>query len=332
MVTTRFIRDNVLWREILACACKPDRKLAAVAYMATKSASLLPLQRGDRLVVDMSLDTVKRGSTDPREIRKLMQRGVEVFTRGSLHAKFIIAGKALIAGSANISPNSQNNLDEAGIITTEPVAVARAREFFDGLCTEPVRPEYLKRCIKEYRPPQFSGSATSEKRRRGPGRVVEAKLWFLGGLTELILSEADQKSMEKVEARAAKKLKNRARTCVTWVRYGGRRPKFMDQIRDGDWVVECTTDGGPRYVTAPAQVLRQDSWVSSKGARYETLMLEAPNSGETLPLSEFRKKVRRFEPALDQKNPRTRAIENDEHADHILQLWTQAGRISKLRR
>ncbi len=66
MVTTRFIRDDVLWREILACAGKPDRKLAAVAYMATESASLLPLQRGERLVVDMSLDTVKRGSTDPR--------------------------------------------------------------------------------------------------------------------------------------------------------------------------------------------------------------------------------------------------------------------------
>jgi hypothetical protein len=75
MVTTRFIRDDVLWREILACAGKPDRKLAAVAYMATESASLLPLQRGERLVVDMSLDTVKRGSTDPREIREFMQRG-----------------------------------------------------------------------------------------------------------------------------------------------------------------------------------------------------------------------------------------------------------------
>jgi hypothetical protein len=331
MVTTRFIRDEVLWREILACVRKPDRKLAAVAYMATKSASLLPLQRRDRLVVDMSLDTVKRGSTDPREIRKLMQRGVEVFTRGSLHAKFIIAGKTLIAGSANVSPNSQKNLDEAGIITTEPVAVARAREFFDGLCTEPVRPEYLKRCIREYRPPQFNGSPSSVKRYQGLGRVRQAKLWFLGGLTELILSEADQESMEKVEARAAKKLKNQERTSVTWVRYGARRPKFMDHIRDGDWVIECTTDGGPRYVTTPAQVLRQDSWVSSRGARYEMLMLETPNAGETMPLSEFRKKVRRFAPALDQKNPRTRAIENDAHADHILRLWTQGGGVSKSR-
>lgn len=330
MGTTRFVGNDALWREIQACVGKPGQKLAAIAYMASKSATLLPLQRGDRLVVDMSLDTVRKGSTDPREIRKLIKRGVVIFTRDRLHAKFIIAGKTLIASSANVSPNSQDKLDEAGIVTTDPVAVARARDFFERLCTTPVRAEYLKRCKKEYRPPQFNGDANPRKRRKGQGRIVQAKLWFLGGLSEITLSEIDQRTMEKVEARAKKKLKNPEKTSVTWVRYPRRR-KFMDQIRDGDWVVECSTDGGPRWATAPAQVLGQDKWTSSNGWQYEVLMLETPDAGETLSLSKFREKVRRFEPALDKKSPRTRAIENDEHADRILRLWTPSGKIAKQR-
>lgn len=331
MRTTRFVGNDALWREILACVGKPGKKLVAVAYMGTHGASLLSLQRGDRLVVDMSLATVKQGATNPREVRKLITRGVEVFTRGSLHAKFVIAGKTLIAGSANVSSNSQNGLDEAGIITTDPVAVARARDFFDRLCTEPVRPEYLKLCIKEYTRPKFNGEANPKKWHRGQGRIVQAKLWFLGGLSELSLSETDQRSMDKVETRAAKKRKNPDKTFVRWVRYW-RRPKFMDQIRKGDWVVECSTDGGPRYVTAPAQVLAQDSWVSSRGTQYEMLMLEASNADESVPLSKFRTRVKRFEPALDCESPRTRAIENEDHADQILRLWTPAGRLSKVKR
>jgi hypothetical protein len=327
---TRFLGNDVLWGEILACVARPGKKLVAVAYLGTNGADLLPLGKGDRLVVDMSLRTVRQSGTDPREIRKLVRRGVEVFTRGRLHAKFIIADKTLIASSANVSSNSQNGLDEAGIITTEPMAVKRAKDFFERLCTEPVRSKYLEQCIKEYRPPQSNGGANTKGRRKGPGRVVQAKLWFLGGLRNLSLSEADLKSIEKIETRAEKKLKNPEKTSVTWVRYWGRR-KFMGHIRKGDWVVECMKDGGPRYVTAPAQVLGQEEWVSSKGTSYSLLLLETPDAGEDLWLSDFRKKVKRFAPALDKESPRTQAIENDEHADHILRLWTPSGRISKQR-
>jgi hypothetical protein len=332
MGMTRFAANDVLWREILACVAKPGKKLVAVAYVGTKGASLLPLQRGDRLVVDMSLDTVRRGATDPREIDKLRKRGVLVFTRRRLHAKFIIAGKTMIASSANVSSNSRDRLDEVGIITTEPVAVARAKDFFDRLCTTLVRPRYLRRCIEEYNPPPKGKTAeTVEKGSERQGRVVEATLWFLGGITNLDHLGADQRAIEKVETRAEKKLKHPEKTCVTWVRYP-RRPKFMDHIRDGDWVVECSRDGKQRYVTPPAQVLDQDSYTSPKGWRYEMLMLEAPDVDEKLPLSKFRQRVKRIEPALDRESPRTRAIENDEHADQILRLWTPAGRVAKLRR
>ncbi len=44
----------------------------------------------------MSPATVKAGATDPREVEKLIDRGVEVFTRSNLHAKVVVADKVLI--------------------------------------------------------------------------------------------------------------------------------------------------------------------------------------------------------------------------------------------
>jgi hypothetical protein len=301
--------------------------MVAVAYIGTKGAGLLPLQPRDRLVVDMSLAAVKTGATNPHEIKKFQDSGVEVFTRDHLHAKFVISRKTLIASSANVSSNSQNTLDEAGIITTDPVAIARATDFFEQLCTTPVRNEYLKKCIEEYRPPQPNGSS-NKKGHKKPGRVRQAKLWFVGGLRLFELPEEDKQRMEKIENKAEEKLKRPGKTSVSWVRYA-RRPKFMDQIRDGDWVVECINDGGHRRVGAPAQVLGQDKLKSSKGRQFDLLMLETPDAGEAFTISAFRRRVKRFEPALDKGSPRTRAIENDDHADRILRLWTASGRISK---
>ena len=150
---TRFAYNDDLWREIKARVAKGKRVRAAFAYLGKGGAKLLALKKGDSLVVDMSLGAVRQGVTDPREIRRLMGRGVRVFSRGSLHAKFAVVDKTLIAGSANVSRNSNEILDEAGVITTDPAALRRAKDFFDQLCTEPVGKQYLKTCIAEYRPP-----------------------------------------------------------------------------------------------------------------------------------------------------------------------------------
>jgi phosphatidylserine/phosphatidylglycerophosphate/cardiolipin synthase-like enzyme len=60
-----------------------------------------------------------------------------VFSRSSLHAKLIVADNLVIAGSANVSKNSQDNLDEPGIVTTDPYVIRHALTFFDLLYTEP---------------------------------------------------------------------------------------------------------------------------------------------------------------------------------------------------
>ena len=184
---TTFLSNETLWQILPATVKAARRGDAAVAYFGRGGARLLPLRRGDRLIVDMSLPTVRAGATDPREVATLIRRGVQAFSRRNLHAKIVVTEKLLIAGSANVSRNSQRVLDEAAIMTTERSAIRRAREFIDRLCTEPVRPEYLMKCKQFYKPPRFD-----RKRSRGvPGqrRATHTKLWVVN-LQEVLASSA----------------------------------------------------------------------------------------------------------------------------------------------
>jgi phosphatidylserine/phosphatidylglycerophosphate/cardiolipin synthase-like enzyme len=202
---TRFVSNDELWRELQTRVSNGKRVRAAIAYFGGRGAKLLPLKKGDSIVVDLSLGAVRQGITNPHELRTLAGRGVKVFSRGSLHAKFLLIDKTLIASSANASRNSKEVLDEAGIITTDPAAVRRATVFFDKLCTEPVGPEYLKTCIAEYRPPKFKPAIERRQpRSKGSRRVVEAKLWFIGGLVVLNLTDDARESIERLEHRYEK--------------------------------------------------------------------------------------------------------------------------------
>src|SRR6266566_5676555 len=163
--SSRFVANGELWTALREHVRKASGVHAAVAYFGRNGAKLLPLKRGDIIVADVSLGAVRQGVTDPRELKILMQRGVTIFSRPTLHAKFIIANRTLIASSANVSRNSRDTLDEAGIITTDPAAVRRAADFFEKLCTQPVGKKYLDRCIAEYRPPRFKAAIEKPIRR-----------------------------------------------------------------------------------------------------------------------------------------------------------------------
>src|SRR5579885_3035337 len=248
---TRFLFNQELWREIQKQVDAGRRVRAAIAYFGSDGAKLLPLKKGDSLVVDLTMGAVRQGVTNPSEIRTLVRRGVNVFSRGSLHAKLLLVDKTLIAGSANVSQNSKQTLDEAGLVTSDAAAVRRASGFFDKLCTEPVGREYLKRCIAEYRPPKFKPAVEHRQARVKPSRrIVEAKLWFVGGLVALNLRDEDLKSIERVERRFEKQLSRPEQTEVSWIRYS-RSPAFLQKVRIGDWIVDCMKDRRARYVGPP---------------------------------------------------------------------------------
>lgn len=328
MPHSRFLYNTDYWSELRTRAARAKGTRAAVAYVGTGGASLLPLKRGDELIVDLSLRTVRQGATDPNEIRKLIRRGVLVWTRPSLHAKVFITDSVVIAGSANLSTNASTRLDEAAVLSSDPEAVRRALAFHARMRTEPVRPEYLKKCIQEYRPPRFVPGAAS--RERDP-RAARAKLWYLGRVVPLELSEIDARLSDRADVRARKKFSVPKATELSWVRFR-KPPAFWSNIQAGDWVFFRTVEKGQApYVEAPCQVLGFDILRSARGTEFHRVLLEAPMRSEPLPWSVFRRRVARHAEQFAGARPRAGPISDDQVADKVLSLWTGAGRVARRR-
>lgn len=328
MSTTRFLSNDSLWSELPVRVKAAKRVRAAVAFLGSGGADILPFKKGDSLVVNLGMQTVSQGLTSPIEIQRLIRRGVHVFTRSTLHAKFFICDQVLIVGSANVSTNSQRVLDEAASITTDFSAIRRAEAFFDKLCTEPVRSEYLNLCLKAYRPPIFNGKSTPRSGMH-TRRVVEAKLWFIGGLVQSELPEEESGNAERIQKRSEKKLKKASGSYVDFTHYA-KRPSYFSDIQTGDWILLCIANAEKeRLVYAPRQVLGTESYARGSGKMRHLLLSEALDNSQEMALAKFRTRVRRLVPKLDADRPRTMPIESIESADTILGFWTPSGRIAK---
>jgi hypothetical protein len=324
---TTFLSNELLWQHIPARIKAARHVDAAIAYLGQGGAKLLPLRKGDRLVVDMSLASVTAGATDPREVQKLIRRGVQAFTRRNLHAKLLVADRSVICGSANVSKRSQQVLDEAAILTGDPSAVRRARQFIDRLCTEPVRPEYLKRCKRAYKPPRVAAGAN-----RAPGqkRVTHAKLWIVN-LREASIPESEVKRYEEGEAKAAKLAKDKVR-CKTDSFHWPYKPRMASELEMGDWVVQVMRYKDKTiFVYPPAQFLLTDHYTREFSSRKQRWVfhLEARRRGQRMKWTRFRRAVNSSGATGILRTPRTTPVRDVQAADHILALWTPRGRISR---
>ncbi|MBL0179299.1 MAG: hypothetical protein IPP98_09275 [Gemmatimonadetes bacterium] len=180
----------------------------------------------------MSLACVRQGATDPREIKKLIDRGVNVFSRGRLHSKVFVLGGAAIVGSTNVSSNSMDWLEEAAVLSTNTGVVAAAVKYVESLATEPVNPGYLEACLAEYRPPRFKAfvpvRSGAESSPHGKGN---ARLWFLSGLAEIEVPESELDSVTRIEE-SAKKLRSRSTYRVEQI--FDRSPRIFAPDAKGD--------------------------------------------------------------------------------------------------
>lgn len=268
------------------------------------------------------------GGTDPREIGKLIRRGVRVFTRRNLHAKIVVADGWVIAGSANVSKQSRDVLDEAGILTNDRAVVRRAREFIERLCTEPVRPKYLRDCKRAYRPPRFGrGAATAKPRQR---RVRHAKLWLVN-LGEGSLPDSELNRYEKGERKAEKLVKAPGRS-KTESFHWSYKPKIADELELGDWIIQTMTRKDKSIVVyPPGQLLLVDSYVRNPKKRRERWVfhIEMPKRPEAFSWREFEKAAKPILDGARLKKPRTMPIRDVQTADGFLALWTPSGRAAR---
>lgn len=321
----RFLANKALWAEIQNRARRAASASVAVAYLGSKGGKLLPLREGHRLVVDMSLPIVRQGLTNPHEVQALQRKGVKVFWRAGLHAKFLLLDRTLIVGSANVSQSSYKRLDEAALLTTDYAAVTRARQFFDDLCTQPLRPEYLRKCLKEYRAPRLVRAG----RGGGQVRVPEGPQHWLLRVYPWPPREEEEDAIHKAEDKAKSRLRRPEASKLDWIRYPSRTRQFQ-RLGEGDIVSRVWAANGRLDVLAPAHVISKEVY-AIKGQRRYLLMLEAPKSGQSMPWRTFRRQMRSACPGLDRERPRDRRIDRGV-SDRILQMWTLGGRVSRKRR
>lgn len=128
----RLLTENI-WETITRSVRKRLPNYVAVAYFGADGANLLPLKKGDVLVVDASENTVKRGATDPKSLHILLDKGVKIFSKERLHAKMMVLGDMLFLGSANVSSNSKYVLHEAVIQTDDPKLVQECISYINDL-------------------------------------------------------------------------------------------------------------------------------------------------------------------------------------------------------
>ena len=110
--------------------------MCAISYIGANATEYLPLKRGDILVCDAEVFTVKQGSTVPESLEEFHRRGVKIFSRRGLHAKVIAASRTAWIGSANASESSSKKI-EASIRVTDPTTVQEVREFITDLTRSP---------------------------------------------------------------------------------------------------------------------------------------------------------------------------------------------------
>ena len=328
MSVTTFFCNEALWQALRARIKGSRRVDAAIAYFGQGGARLLPLRRGDRLIVDMSPATVRAGGTDPREIEALIRRGVQVFTRRNLHAKIVVADASVLSGSANVSKRSQQVLDEAALLTNDSSAVRRAREFIDRLCSEPVRPEYLEECKRIYRPPRLNGQRAGQKHRKQ--RVKHAKLWFVA-LRDYWIPQSEIERYQQGEERARKLIRDHGRSTMESFHWP-HKPRMATELQFGDWLIEVVTHKDrSTTVNAPGQFLLMHHYIrhGRSGKQRWVFHLEIPKRGEAMTWRRFLRAARPVLGANGFKSPRTKPIRDIETADGILRLWTPGGRISR---
>lgn len=253
---TKIIARDI-WKQLSTTAKKSRRPAyVAVAFFGQGAARQLPLPEGSRLVVNAGERTVKGGVTCPAELKKLVNKGVRVYSIDNLHAKVFVLGNTAFIGSANVSQLSANGHIEAMVATTEPDAVEDARQFVRDLCLQELGPEELDRLQAMYRPPRIPGSGGRRKTQKHHTAKPALRRVLLAQLALGHPPEGSESTQEDGR-RIARKHQKQPKLYVIddfWNR-------GQCSYRRGDTVVQVVKeDDGRQMISPPGNVVHTRVW------------------------------------------------------------------------
>lgn len=320
-MASRFLFNETLWEELRDRVPEAKMVRAAVAYLGAGGSKLLPLRKGDKLLVDMSLQAVRSGTTDPREVQKFLKKGVVVYTRQSLHAKFFVIDRMVIAGSSNISNNAKKGLDEAAVLTGDVAAVRAAITAFEQMCTEPVRKEYLERCLQEYKPPKFPKGKGGER--------IQRKLWVIGDLAYGDLPADEEEAANGAVQKVSKKLESGHyyEQCEVDFYHSTRKEKLFERFGEQDALITCVASGRGYHVYPPGRVLGIDTIMRSNGKERYLVLFEAPTKAKPVSWTAFSDAAPLALPNAKELEARPLVIDDQREIDAVLRLWNMRGKF-----
>src|SRR3954462_8763737 len=135
--SVRLLTGRDIWGSITPLLAPRRNLVAAFGHVGPGAAALLPLQPGDTLITDASLDTVLSGATSPHALLHWVKAGVIVHSLRGLNAKLVIAEddpSFVVVGSADVSAAGPRQLFEAVTLSQERQTVEEAQEAWLEWC------------------------------------------------------------------------------------------------------------------------------------------------------------------------------------------------------
>ena len=271
-MAVRFLAEGI-WKEITAAARARRRGKAfvAVPYFGKAGSRLLPLREGDTLLVNAGDAAVRSGQTNPQGLRELLNKGVQLYSLGNLHAKIYVIGSVAFIGSVNASAHSSDVLEEAVVRIRDPKVVREAREHIQNLPKELLVHRDLDRLKKLYRPPRRPGGG--QKGSASP-RSPSTRYFIAQINDDAIDQECTEALVEgHQEAKARRERRN---TEVEEFWRNGDMP-----YRTGDIVIQVFKTKYTRWIYPPGKVIHRR--VEHRRSGFTTIVyLETPKRSRRL--------------------------------------------------
>ena len=237
-----------IWKQIRSSAKLAKSRYVASAYLGSGASAILPLSKGDILIVDASIENIRAGNTNPEELLKYSKNGVYTYSWEGLHAKIFVFDNVSFVGSTNISKNSEHHLTELVIQSKAKSHARTLTGFIMSLAVEPLTPEYLKILL-----PAFRHYKKKRKRHGISKKKLKVNVW-VQHIVDYEFTEAEEKTYKIGMKRAKTKIKNTKEYTIESVRYK-KNDTLSKNGKLGDFMIILDRNDSGWAAYEPARIL-----------------------------------------------------------------------------
>lgn len=231
----RMLSDG-LWAALRERARKARKKRAAIAYFTKNH---LALGRGDILVVDASDGAIKSQATNAFLLEEMHAKGVTIYSLPGLHAKVALLDDVAVIGSANSSPNSEDRLIEAALVSDSPFVVAGVQQLIEKWVVAARRnldrSDFKRMLAIPIKPRSWQPGTAKKQRKVCRGR--EQAVWVTR-VNELRENAHPNEAAAAAQGeKQAQKSKFSGGNDIDWIRFPSLTSTFEREARPGDLII-----------------------------------------------------------------------------------------------